>query len=102
MITNIGNQLLTFLRMRRKNQVVLSRIAPDLAEEQLIRYYSFAQKTKNSMHSYVSFDKLAGIWHDALGNEEGLFFQAIIRRLSHYYLREMLVLAILTSKKMSA
>lgn len=54
------------------------------------------------MHSYVSFDKLAGIWHDALGNEEGLFFQAIIRRLSHYYLREMLVLAILTSKKMSA
>ena len=73
-ITNIGNQLLTFLRMRRKNQAVLFRIAPELTEKQLARYYLFAQKIKNSMHSYVSFDKLASIWHvDSETEEERLF-----------------------------
>ena len=36
-ITNIGNQFMTFLHIRRKNEEALSRIAPELMEEQLTR-----------------------------------------------------------------
>ena len=102
-ITNIGNQLLTFLCMRRRSQMILSRIAPELKEEdQLAQYYSFTRMLKKSMHSYVSFGKLEDIWRtDFEGNEE-MIFREVIRRLSSYYLREILPLAVMTSKKMNA
>lgn len=87
--------------MRRRNYAILSRIAPELKEGQLARYYSSARKVKNSMCSYVTFSKLESIWHADTETEEERLFQEITKRLSHYFLREQLILAVLTSKKMS-
>ena len=53
------------------------------------------------MCSYVTFSKLESIWHADTETEEERLFQEITKRLSHYFLREQLILAVLTSKKMS-
>lgn len=97
-LTNIGNQILTFIYLKKKNHEVIRRMFPGLTLEQLREYYLFAKDLKQRMYGYINFDKLTDLWHLRQGKDELNF--RILRGLSHYYIREGLISAILTSKKM--
>jgi hypothetical protein len=101
-LTNIGNQLLTYLYIQKKNHRVIRRLFPHITEEQLCSYYEFARKLKECMYGYFNQEKLKKLWHSEPPNGKDRFNYEIVRKLSYYYLEHLLVLAIMTSKKMPA
>ena len=100
-LTNIGNQLLSFLNMRRKSRLLLHRMFPEVDFEKIEQFYKLAKKIKRSMRGYISYRKLTDLWHNPPGDEEAIHHE-IIRRLCHYYLSQNLISAVLTSKKIKA
>lgn len=101
-MTNIGNQLLTYLYIQKKNHRVIRKLFPSITEEELCHYYEFARKLKECMYGYFNQKKLKKLWHSQPANEKDRFNYEIVRKLSFYYLEHLLVLAIMTSKKMPA
>jgi|JI6StandDraft_1071083.scaffolds.fasta_scaffold56584_1 hypothetical protein len=78
-ITNIGNQLLTFLSRRRKDDSLLNRLFPGLDESQTAEYYLFVKAIKRSMYCYVTLEKLENIWNAIPKTDEEAMFYQIIR-----------------------
>lgn len=101
-LTNVGNQLLTFISVRRKDTSKILCLFPNFKESQLARYYCFAKSLKRSMYSYVTLKKLQSIWNAVPETEEEDLYYRIIRQLSRYYIREMLVLGVITSKRIAS
>jgi hypothetical protein len=97
-LTNMSNQLLTFLYTRRRSGQVLLRLFPNINVEEIDDYYLFVGQLKQSLYGYISEEKMLGLWHP--DHEEQPFNYSVLRALSHYYLRERLIGAILTSKRM--
>lgn len=62
-LTNIGNQILTFIYLRKKNQEFIKASFPDLSADELRVYYAFAKEIKQSMYGYINYDKLTLLWH---------------------------------------
>lgn len=86
--------------MRRRCDSIIRRQFPNLSEDQLRDYYSFAKKIKMSMLNYITFNKLADIWLDPHLEDELNY--RILRTVCYYYIREHLVTAVLTSQKLQA
>lgn len=86
--------------MRRRCDSIIRRQFPNLSEDQLRDYYSFAKKIKMSMLNYITFNKLADIWLDPHLEDELNY--RILRTICYYYIREHLVTAVLTSQKLQA
>lgn len=99
-LTNIGNQLLTYLYIQKKNNRVIRRLFPDITDDELLSYYEFARKLKECMYGYFNQEKLKKLWHSEPSSEKDRLSYEIVRKLSFYYLEHLLVLAIMTSKKM--
>lgn len=45
-ITNIGNQLITFVSSRRKSERVIKKIYPEWTPKEIMEYFTFASKVK--------------------------------------------------------
>jgi hypothetical protein len=54
------------------------------------------------MYGYFNQEKLKKLWHSDPPSERDSLNYEIVRKLSYYYLEHLLVLAIMTSKKMPA
>lgn len=52
------------------------------------------------MYGYINYEKLASLWYPCEEETEDVLNTKILRTLSNYYVREILVQSILTSKKM--
>lgn len=50
------------------------------------------------MYGYINYDKLDKLWHNETAQDQRNYL--VMKRLSHLYVRDILVQAILTSKKM--
>jgi hypothetical protein len=45
-ITNIGNQLITFVSSKRKSEKILRKLFPSLTNQLIDSYYNFAARIK--------------------------------------------------------
>lgn len=83
-LTNITNQLLTFLYLKRKNGELMEKLCVGLSREQIQGYYTFAKELKQSMYGCVNEQRLTRMWLDEHPEEELNY--NILRRFSFYYL----------------
>lgn len=99
-ITNIGNQLITFISSRRKSEKVLRKIYPDWTAAEVAEYYGFAGRVKQDSEYYLNIDKIRKIWHN---KSEGAVLakrRRALRKLSFFHLNAILPGSILSSRKM--
>lgn len=61
-MTNIGNQILTFLYIEKKSGPTLLRMFPDISNEDLSKYYHFTKKLKECTYGYFNKSKLEKLW----------------------------------------
>lgn len=61
-LTNVGNQTLIYAYMRRRCGELIQKYFPNLTEDELRSYFSFAKRVKASMLNYISLDKLRDAW----------------------------------------
>lgn len=96
-LTNIGNQLLTYLSTKMRCNYDIERLFPAITPEDKEAYFKTATGLKQFLSGYMSEKKLAALWHPQ--EEQDQFNWVIIRALSHYFLREKLVCSVATSTR---
>lgn len=98
-MTNIGRLALTFAGIRKRSGDVITRLFPTLSEVGIRDYYFFANRFKQSVQSYLNFEKFTSLWLASNGDDP--LHDSILRTLCSYFLHEQLVPALLTSKRMN-
>lgn len=97
-LTNIGNQLLTFLCTKMRCNYDIERLFPTITPDEKQAYFTAAKGLRQHLYGYISERKLIEMWHP--DEEPDHFHWVIIRALSHYFLREKLVCSVATSKRL--
>lgn len=99
-ITNIGNQLLTFLCTPSKSEIKLRELRPDYEQHQIDEFFMFCRRVKKETDYYLNMQKMQALWYPQNLEDEFEDFQKILRTLSSYFLVELLPPCIITSTKM--
>lgn len=100
-MTNLGSQLLTYIYLKKKNLSTIKAKFPRLTPEQINSYYEWARRIKQSMNGYINIEKLKEVWELSPQVEVEKLYLGIFRTLSLHYINELMVPAILTSKKIA-
>lgn len=96
--TNVGNILLTYLYIKKRSGYDVERLFPDITRDEKENYYRFMVQMKRNCSGYLNEYRLSLLWNP--GPElDGLNYE-IVRVLSHYFLREILPIAIVTSARL--
>lgn len=62
-LTNISNQLLTYLYTKKRCNYDLERLFPAITPDDKEGYFMFMRGLKQSMYGYISEEKLLDMWH---------------------------------------
>lgn len=98
-MTNIGNQMITYLSSPRKSGRILSKAAQEISPVEKHNFYIYTKKLRQKTDYYLNLERIKDIWRGSNRSDPKL--DRWIRILSAYFLRWMIPLSILTSKKMS-
>lgn len=101
-ITNIGNQLITFVSSRRKSESTLKRLFPSLTPEEVSNYYNFAVRIKQESEYYLNLEKIRKIWYCRHDTPNNSCQRKLMRQLSYHHLNFILPVSILSSRKMKS
>ena len=101
-ITNIGNQLITFVSSRRKSLKTLKRLFPALSSEEIDNYYDFAVRVKQESEYYLNLDKIRKVWYCRSDTPNNETQRRLMRQLSYHHLTHILPISILSSRKMKS
>lgn len=99
-ITNIGNQLLTYISTPGKSEATLRQIRPQYERQDLDAFYLFTKKLKKDSDYYLNLHKMQALWYPVELELEFQDFQRAVRTLSSCFLSELLPPCIITSTKM--
>lgn len=97
--TNLGNQVLGFVSAEKKSCGLLLRLFPELDEVGITRYYEYARKIRRTINGYMNFEKMSRVWN-ATPKAQDLRLHSMFLQMSHYYMVELSLPSLLTSKKL--
>lgn len=92
---------MTYIYLKKKNLSTIKAKFPRLTPEQINSYYEWARRIKQSMNGYINIEKLKEVWELSPQVEVEKLYLGIFRTLSLHYINELMVPAILTSKKIA-
>lgn len=98
-LTNIGNQLITFLCSPKKSGKILGQTLPKPTAQETQDFYEYTGRIRHQTDYYLNIHKIKNFWRGSEHSDPK--FDRWIRILSAYFLRWVVPLSILTSKKMS-
>jgi hypothetical protein len=99
-ITNIGNQLLTYLSNPTKSRTQLKLTFPHFREEEFEEFYGYMRNVKKQTDYYLNAKKMNDFWYPEHPNAHQELNYQCVRLLSHQFLNDVLPTCILTSTKM--
>jgi hypothetical protein len=99
-ITNIGNQLITYLSNPTKSQEILKIARPRISDEECYGFYEYMRLIKKQTDYYLNAEKMLSFWYPEHSNEDCKMYHKILRTISLYFLTHILPTCILTSTKM--
>jgi hypothetical protein len=95
----LGNQVITFASISKKSRSTLERLCPSLTDDEITRYYQYATQLRKTINGYINLGKLKKLW--GTKPEQSLtMYQVIFVKLNVYYLRQISIPALLTSRKL--
>lgn len=99
-VTNIGNQLITYLCSPGKSEARIRQIRPNYTRQDVDGFYAFTRKVKKETDYYLNMHKMQAFWYPENQSENYEDYQKLLRILSGYFMAELLPPCILTSTKM--
>jgi hypothetical protein len=99
-VTNIGNQLITYLCSPGKSEARIRQLRPHYTRQDVDAFYTFTRKVKKETDYYLNMQKMQSFWYPEKSDSTPEDFQKLLRILSAYFMAELLPPCILTSTKM--
>lgn len=99
-VTNIGNQLLTFASNRAKCVKTLEAFGAPVDQKQMEGFCSYVRRVRSKIGYYLNNAKLKSIWYSKETAPSTRAHQKLFRSVSYCYLNNIFRLVVLNSEKM--